>query len=159
MMKATTLITLGALIGTCTFAAAQEQPQPQRPERGQRQVSPEMLKKFDKDSDGKLSDDERKAMREANQAEMLKKYDKDGDGKLNDEEKKVRDDEMAAKMKALTEKYDANKDGKLDREEFRAAREAGEEIPMGGGRGPGGQGGRRGPGAPEGGAPPAAPGQ
>ena len=44
----------------------------------------EMMKKFDKDGDGKLSDDERKAMHDAY---MLKRFDKNGDGKLSDEEK------------------------------------------------------------------------
>ena len=47
---------------------------------------------FDKDGDGKLSDDEkaeaRKAM-EARRKEMIGKFDKDGDGKLNEEERKA----------------------------------------------------------------------
>lgn len=67
----------------------------------------EMLKKYDKDGDGKLSDEEKKAMREdwaknhpeaakrmeemkarheAYVADMIKKFDKDGDGKLSPEE-------------------------------------------------------------------------
>ena len=156
MMKAIKLITLGALIGTCSFAAAQDAaptppPAPpeqgekaKRPERPQRQIPPAILKKFDTDGDGKLSQEEGKAMREARQAEMLKKYDKDGDGKLSDEEKKARDEEMAAKRKAIVEKYDANKNGKLEPEEMKAAMDAGEEMPWGG-RGPGG-GGKRGDG-------------
>lgn len=70
----------------------------------------EMIKKYDKDGDGKLSDEERKAMQadhprrggegrgegrrgprmtDEQRAEMLKKYDKDGDGKLSDEERKA----------------------------------------------------------------------
>ena len=60
-MKTTKMMILGALIGTCTFAAAQEE-KPARPEgggRGMRQPSPEMLKEFDKDGDGKLSDQEK----------------------------------------------------------------------------------------------------
>lgn len=55
----------------------------------------EMVKKYDKDGDGKLSDEEREAMKkdrrermEQRRAEMLKQYDKDGDGKLSDEERK-----------------------------------------------------------------------
>ena len=153
MMKAIKLITLGALIGTCSFVTAQDAapappapPQgekPQRPARPPREVPPAVLKKFDTDGDGKLSPDEFKAMREARQAEMLKKYDKDGDGKLSDEEKKARDEDMAAKRKAMIEKYDANKNGKLDPEEMKAAMDAGEEMPLGG-RGPGG--GKRGEG-------------
>ena len=52
----------------------------------------EIIKKFDKDGDGKLSDEEkaeaRKAM-EARRKEMIGKFDKDGDGKLNEEERKA----------------------------------------------------------------------
>jgi hypothetical protein len=63
-----------------------------------------MLKKFDKDCDGKLSDEEKAAaMKERGAgrpggkgpagrgpggfAELMKKFDKDGDGKLSDDEK------------------------------------------------------------------------
>ncbi|MES2925049.1 MAG: hypothetical protein V4819_26065 [Verrucomicrobiota bacterium] len=156
MMKATKLITLAALIGTCSFAAAQEGAPPpppaqgERPERPQRQVPPDVLKKFDKDGDGKLSQEEGKAAREAMQAERIKKYDKDGDGKLSDEERKTMQADNEAKRKALLEKYDADKNGKLDPAEIKTATDAGEEIPMGGrgGRGPGGPGGQRGGGKP-----------
>jgi len=47
------------------------------------------LKEFDKDGDGKLSQEEKTAMHEARKQKMLKEFDKDGDGKLNDEEKKA----------------------------------------------------------------------
>ena len=59
----------------------------------------DMMKKFDKDGDGKLSDEERAAAREARKAEqekaMLAKFDKDGDGKLNDAEKAESDKAMS----------------------------------------------------------------
>ena len=48
-----------------------------------------MIKKFDKDGDGKLNEEERKAAEEARKAEMLKRFDKDGDGKISDEERKA----------------------------------------------------------------------
>ncbi len=86
-MKKTNLIALGALIGTCSFAAAQDADTPKKGNRPQREVPAEILAKFDTDKDGKLSADERKAMMEARQAEILKQYDKDGDGKLSDDEK------------------------------------------------------------------------
>jgi len=142
-MKNTKLIALGALIGTFSIAAAQDTPAadaPKKADRPQREVPAEVLAKFDTDKDGKLSQEEAKAAREARQAEVLKKYDKDGDGKLSDEEKKTRDDELAAKRKALLEKYDANKNSRLDPEELKAAADAGEELPWGG-RGQGGPGG------------------
>ena len=71
-----------------------------KPEKAGKRASPgegrpsreEIMKKFDKDGDGKLSDEEkaeaRKAM-EARRKEMIEKFDKDGDGKLNEEERKV----------------------------------------------------------------------
>ena len=167
-MKATTLITMGALIGTCTFATAEDKPK--RPDGPKREVPAEMLEKFDADKDGKLSPDEKKAMHEemkarmeARKAKMLEKYDTDKSGELSDTEKEAMKADMQARHKALIEKYDADKDGKLSREEVKAARDAGEELPPmgpgpggpGGKRGPGGPGGKRGPGGP-GGPPPAA---
>jgi Ca2+-binding EF-hand superfamily protein len=154
-MKTTKLITLGALLGTCAFATAQDKPK--------RDLPPEVVAKFDTDKDGKLSDDERKAMRtemkaqqEKRHAAMLEKYDADKDGKLSADEKATMKKEMEAKRAAILEKYDADKDGKLSPAEIKTARDAGEDIPPPGmGRGPGGKGGKRGPGGPDG--PPPAP--
>ncbi len=150
-MKTTKLIAMGALIGTCTFAAAQDGPN--RQDRPHRQIPPAMREKFDTDKDGKLSDDERKAMREEIQAmqekrraAILEKYDADKDGKLSDAERATLKKDMDAKRAAILEKYDVDKDGKLSREEIKAARDAGEELPPPDmGHGPGGPGGRRGP--------------
>ena len=163
-MKPTLLITLGALIGTSTFAAAQEKPN--RSDRPQREIPPALLATFDIDKDGKLSDDERNAMRAAMQAKaqerkaaMLAKYDKDGDGKLSDDEKAMLKADREAKRLVLIEKYDTDKDGKLSPEEIKTARDAGEDLPpprMGPGPGGRGPGGKRGPGGP-GGPPPAPP--
>ena len=60
-MKTTTLLTLGALIGTCSFAVAQDAA-PERPERPQRRIPAEMLEKFDTNKDGELSEDERRTL-------------------------------------------------------------------------------------------------
>ncbi|HYG75951.1 MAG TPA: EF-hand domain-containing protein [Planctomycetota bacterium] len=60
----------------------------------------EMLKRFDKDGDGKLSEEEKRAAMEAmgkhreggeanHKAEIIKRFDKDGDGTLNEEEKRA----------------------------------------------------------------------
>ena len=141
-MKTKTIWTAFALLAASSLAGfAQDEKKPdegQRERRGSRQVPPAVLKEFDKDGDGKLSEDERKAMREAAQKKMLEKYDKDKDGKLNDEERKAMREDQEAKHKALLEKYDKDKDGKLSPEERKAAIDAGEELPWGGpgGRGP-----------------------
>lgn len=167
-MKTTKLITLSVLIGTCSFASAEEpKPDGPPPERPQPKILAEMLKKFDKDGDGKLSADEAKAAREARQAEMMKKFDKNGDGELSEDERKAMYAEMKARHEELLAKYDADKDGKLSPDEIKAAREAGEKLPMMMGHGPGGPGGPGGhrPGkdggkgrpAADGGQPPAAP--
>lgn len=59
-------------------------------------------------------------------AGVLKKYDKDGDGKLNEEEKAAWQAAKEAEKKAMLDKYDTNKDGKLSDEE-RAALKADKE--------------------------------
>jgi hypothetical protein len=167
-MKATTLIALSAMLGTCAFAQDAPKPEGQRPQRQQRQLPPEMLKQFDKDGDGKLNEEETKAMRTEMQAKMeerrkanLEKYDANKDGKLDEEEtKKMRED----RQKEMLEKYDTDKDGKLSEEE-RAKIPANERW-MGGAGGPGGrqpggrqpgQGGRGGRGGAPGTPPPPAP--
>ncbi|MDD4869996.1 MAG: EF-hand domain-containing protein [Kiritimatiellae bacterium] len=91
---------------------------------GKGKISEEILKKFDKDGDGKLNDEEKaaaKAAMEAKKAErekkMLAEFDKDGDGKLSDEEKAARDKKMEENKKKMLEKFDTDKDGKLSDEE------------------------------------------
>ncbi len=142
-MKSPQLLKLGILVGTCTFAVAQDEPKrPERPERPAREIPAEVLEKFDKDGDGKISREEHKAMGEERQKEMLSKFDKDGDGKLSDEERTAMREEMQARHKQLLEKYDADKNGKLSPEEIKTARDAGEKMPPRGG--PGGKEGREG---------------
>jgi hypothetical protein len=117
-MKTTLFTTLAALVGTCMIASAQgEKKRPNRPHG----PPPEMVKEFDKDGDGKLSDDERTAMREAMKAkaeerrkEMIKKYDTDGDGKLSKEEREKAGADRKAEM---LKRYDKNGDGELSQEE------------------------------------------
>lgn len=135
-MTTTRLLTLAVLVCSCGFATAQERPERPQREKGARSIPPEVFKQYDKDGDGKLSEDERKAMRadmqgkaKARRTEMLKKYDADGDGKLSEDERKAMREDMEASRKALIEKYDVNKDGKLNPEEMKAAREAGEALP------------------------------
>ena len=49
----------------------------------------EMLKKYDKNSNGKIDEDEREAMRKDREAETIKKFDKNGDGKLDESERQA----------------------------------------------------------------------
>jgi hypothetical protein len=110
----------------------------------------EILKKFDKDGDGKLNDAERaEAMKArggapgaggrpdpARMQELIKKFDKDGDGKLSDAE---RQEAMKARGAApggkpgeggrpsreeLIKKFDKNGDGQLDEAERAEAMKA-----------------------------------
>ena len=131
-MKTSPILTLGALFGSCLIATASDaQLNPERPNHPDRPIPPEMIKKFDKDNDGKLSPEERQAMRakmEERQKEALAKFDKDGDGKLSEDERKVMMAEMKTKMderrKEMIAKYDADGDGKLNEEEEKKARAA-----------------------------------
>jgi uncharacterized protein YqeY len=85
----------------------------------------EILKKFDKDGDGKLNDEEKAAAKvemEKKRGEMLKEFDKDGDGKLSDDERKAMREAMILK------KFDKDGDGKLNDEEKAAAEAAHKEM-------------------------------
>ncbi len=75
------------------------------------------LKKYDADGDGKLSKEEKTAMKADrkqkkadNKAKRLEKYDADGDGKLSKEEKI-----------AMKTALDTDGDGKVSREERKTA--------------------------------------
>lgn len=136
IMKITKLFVTAALLGSAAFATAQDKPKrPPHP--------PEVLEKFDTDKDGKLSKEEREAMRAEREKEMLEKYDADKDGKLSDEEKAVAKEDHKKEMLA---KFDKDGDGKLSEEE----REAMPKHPRGK-RGPGGPDGEGPDGPPPGG--------
>ena len=70
---------------------------PEKKGKGDRPSRPskeEIIKKFDKDGDGKLSEEEKAEIRKsmANRqppAHIIEKFDKDGDGKLSPEERKA----------------------------------------------------------------------
>jgi hypothetical protein len=118
-MKTTTWITLGTLIGSSLIVSAEDEPK--RPQRPMGPPPAAVLKEFDKDGDGKLSEDERTAMREAMKAkmeerkkEMLAKYDADGDGTLSDDEKAKA---MADRKAEMLKKFDTDGDGVLNPEE------------------------------------------
>ncbi len=92
----------------------------------------ELLKKYDADGDGKLTDEERDAMikdiSEQQHQEMMAKYDKNADGKLDDEELKAMQEERRDRQKEFRERaeaiklkhFDADGDGKLGEDEQKA---------------------------------------
>lgn len=122
--KFTLLLAVAGLV-TVQTASSQEE----RRQRGNRQMSPELIKKYDKDGDGKLNEEEIKAWREAREKEMLEKYDADKDGKLSDDERKKMEAENPRRGNwqpdaETLKKYDADKDGKLNDDERKAMRDA-----------------------------------
>jgi hypothetical protein len=134
IMKTKLMMTMGALLGTVLMAGAQGVGEKSRgggkPPGGRPQVPPShLLEKFDKDKDGKLSLEEREAMKaerknvgEGEGKGMLDKLDTDKDGKISPEEreafKTVRLKEMEQRRKEDFDKFDADKDGKLSYDEF-----------------------------------------
>ena len=105
----------------------------------------ELLKRFDKNGDGRLDEEERIAARRQRAkkgkgrfAEVLKRFDKDGDGKLNDEERaqarrareqgnsqragagRRRPEQPRLNAQNLLRRFDKDGDKKLNREELSA---------------------------------------
>ena len=78
------------------------------------------LKKYDKDGDGKLSDDEKKAMDEAVRLKAIKDFDWDGDGKLSDHEKTAMQWAEEGKCDGLLRAIDKDSSGDLSIEEITA---------------------------------------
>ena len=99
------VVALTMLLGTVADAApGQGKAKGARPQG--KGIPAEILKRFDKDGDGKLNDAERAAAKKAHdekggrpgqagggagdgkmREEIIKKFDKDGDGKLNEQER------------------------------------------------------------------------
>jgi hypothetical protein len=127
-MKTTTLIIITAAIGLSGAAHAEK-----GKGKGERNIPPGILEQFDKDGDGKLSEEERKAakaargqMEGARMKEMLEKFDADKDGTLNEAEKEA----MRAEMKKrMIEKFDKDGDGELNEEERAEMKKAMRERP------------------------------
>ena len=92
-------------------------------------VGPKLLKRFDKDGDGKLSEPERRAalaaFRQQARNQSLARYDKDGDGELNEEERAAMRREMRRRRRPWQNMFDRfnlrhfdlDENGKLDEEE------------------------------------------
>ncbi|WP_298859535.1 EF-hand domain-containing protein [uncultured Gimesia sp.] len=155
-MKVSLLLVSTFVFGITVFAGNSVM-QAEQGKKGERPNREQILKKFDKDGDGKLSEAERSAAREArskgkgtqgpggkgkgkqgkggkgfNWEEMLKKFDKNGDGKLDETERKAA---FAARGKSgqkgprmskeeMIKKFDKDGDGKLGETERAAARKS-----------------------------------
>lgn len=100
----------------------------------------EMIKKFDKDGDGKLSEEEKAEIRKRIPQMLVKKFDKDEDGKLNDEERAEARKAMEARKKEVLAKFDKDGDGKLNPEERKAAMASRPQPAEGKGKKSGGKG-------------------
>jgi hypothetical protein len=87
-MKTLLTIILGLSLGTLLAQAADGEAKPKPAP-----TLPDWVKKYDKNGDGKLDQEERAVLQKERQAEMLKKYDKNGDGILDEAERKARADE------------------------------------------------------------------
>lgn len=116
-MKTKVMIIIAAAIGLTGAAHAEEG----KRERGAHTIPPEIIAKFDKDGDGKLNEEERKAakaareeMEAARKKEMLEKFDTDKDGELNEAERVAMRSEM---KKRMLEKFDKDGNGELSEEE------------------------------------------
>ena len=94
-MKLTLTAAFAAIAGLAFASATPEEEG--RKHRGHPGIK-KLIEKFDKDGDGKLNAEERKAAGEARKAEFLKKFDKNGDGKISPEEKKAVAEEMKKKF-------------------------------------------------------------
>ena len=83
-MKKTLVIAVSLCLAGVVFAADGEK-------KGAKPETPrdEMLKKYDKNKDGKLDQSEREAWRKDREAEIVKKHDKNGDGKLDESEREA----------------------------------------------------------------------
>ncbi len=132
-MKKLFIISLTLAFGIGSLWAEDKPAKKERKPAAQRgaPVREAILKKFDKDGDGKLSEEERAEARKSfsggrpprSPAALIKKFDKDGDGKLNEEERAALREEGLKRRKEMLKKFDKDGDGKLNAEERKALSE------------------------------------
>ena len=132
-MKKLFIISLTLAFGIGSLWAEDKPAKKERKPAAQRgaPVREAILKKFDKDGDGKLSEEERAEARKSfsggrpprSPAALIKKFDKDGDGKLNEEERTALREEGLKRRKEILKKFDKDGDGKLNAEERKALSE------------------------------------
>jgi Ca2+-binding EF-hand superfamily protein len=76
------------------------------------------LKKYDVNADGKLDDEEKKAMEEALRKKEIKDFDWDEDGKLDEREKQAMQWAAEGKQAVVFRKVDKDANGELSAEEI-----------------------------------------
>lgn len=84
-----------------------------------------MLKKYDKDGDGKLSPSEEQALRQDMYVRyqfLLKKYDKNKNGVLDPDEVAAMEADLAKRRAIFMKNFDKDHDGKLNEQEAAAMR-------------------------------------
>jgi Ca2+-binding EF-hand superfamily protein len=110
-------------------------PRAQRPEHRHRPHVRDVLRKFDADGDGKLSESERQAAKAHRQQQVEQRrerwrdrLDTDGDREVSESEKQTALDRLKQhhpqRYQKLVERADADGDGEVSPDEARAAREA-----------------------------------
>jgi Ca2+-binding EF-hand superfamily protein len=132
-MRGLTIVMTGSLLVLGANALAEDTAAPAGCGHGGRHGGGHggMWKQFDKDGDGKLSDQERADMkaawaarRGARKKEMLANFDRDGDGQLSGEEKAQARKSGASEMrKKMFGELDTSGDGKISADEIQAKME------------------------------------
>ena len=113
-----TLLAITALsLGILAAQAADDQPNPTAPSDAAAKRA-EMVKKYDKNGDGRLDAEESAAYKKDRDAEMLKKYDKNGDGKIDPAERQVAQEDIKKQRQAVIAQRQAElKKGEEKKEE------------------------------------------
>ena len=116
MLAMTLALGLGGLIAGA--AEGENKPKPATPAPGAPPAGvsriPEAYRKYDKNGDGKLDEEERKALQKDRQDALMKKYDKNGDGTLDEAEKKVMVEDRKKERDELIKKRQAEGGPKLN---------------------------------------------
>jgi len=111
-MKKTLFITLGLALSGILVQAAEGEAKPAAPPGRE-----EIIKKYDKNGDGKLDQEERAAFMKDRQADSLKKYDKNGDGKLDESELQARREDARKQREAAQARRQAEQKPKEEKKD------------------------------------------
>ena len=111
-MKKALFITLGLALSGVLARAADGEVKPAAPPGRE-----EIIKKYDKNGDGKLDQDERAAFMKDRQAESLKTYDKNGDGKLDESELQARREDARKQREAAQARRQAEQKPKEEKKD------------------------------------------